>query len=221
MPLEGQAEILTVAAPQGPRLTYWDGGSDNSLISALSPPATQCVETGLAGDYRIVEPRQRIMGHLSLLVTTKSAYRHHISRAFVEAIESRKALSADLHDRVYTATQEAVMNAVLHGNLRIEAGLRDNLERFVEFHESIESKLARPETAGGMVRVDALWNSKMLYVVIRDSGDGYDRAAVPSLNETLDDSRTGSGRGLSILEAICDRVVLLHGGRAIKLGFRI
>ena len=220
MPLEGQAGISTGSAPQGPRLTYWDGGSDNSLISALSPPATQCVEAGLADAYRS-EPRQRIMGHLSLLVTTKSAYRHHISRAFVEAIESRKALSTDLHDRIYTATQEAVMNAVLHGNLRIEAGLRDNIERFMEFHESIERKLALPETSGGTVRVDALWNSKMLYVVIRDSGDGYDKAAVPSLSETLGDSPAGSGRGLSILEAICDRVVLLHGGRAIKLGFRI
>ena len=213
--------ISTASAPERPRLTYWDGGSNSSLISALSPPATQCVETGLANECQIAAPRHRIMGHLSLLVTTKSAYRHHISRAFVEAIESRTTLSSDLHDRIYTATQEAVMNAVLHGNLRIEAGLRDNLERFVEFHESIERKLALPEVAGGMVRVDALWNSKMLYVVIRDSGDGYDKAAMPALSETMGDSPAGSGRGLSILETICDRVVLLHGGRAIKLGFRI
>ena len=213
--------ISAASAPEGPRLTYWDGGSSNSLISALLPPATQCIEAGLASECQIAEPRQRIVGHLSLLVTTRSAYRHHISRAFVEAIESRTALSNDLHDRIYTATQEAVMNAVLHGNLRIEAGLRDNLERFVEFHESIERKLALPEVAGGMVRVDALWNSKMLYVVIRDSGDGYDKEAVPSLSETIGGSPAGSGRGLSILEAICDRVVLLHGGRAIKLGFRI
>ncbi|WKA29842.1 ATP-binding protein [Bradyrhizobium roseum] len=218
---EGQAIISTASAPKGPRLTYWDGGSSSSLISALSPPATQCIEADLADECQIAEPRHRIMGHLSLLVTTKSAYRHHISRAFVEAIESRTTLSNDLHDRIYTATQEAVMNAVLHGNLRIEAGLRDNLERFVEFHESIERKLALPEVAGGMVRVDALWNSKMLYVVIRDSGDGYDKAAVPSLSETIGDSPVGRGRGLSILETICDRVVLLHGGRAIKLGFRI
>lgn len=209
------------SAPQGPRLTYWDGASNNSLISALSPPATQCVEAGLAGDCDIVEPRQRIVGHLSLLVTTKSAYRHPISRAFVEAIESRKALPGELHDRIYTATQEAVMNAVLHGNLRIEGGLRDNLEHFVQFHESIERRLALPEIAGGLIRVDALWNSKMLYVVIRDSGDGYDKEAVPELTDTLTSGPIGSGRGLSILEAICDRVVLLHGGRAIKLGFHI
>lgn len=213
--------MLAASAPQGAKLTYWDGASNNSLISALSPPATQCVEAGLPEECHTAEPRQRIMGHLSLLVTTKSAYRHRISRAFVEAIESRTALSSDLHDRIYTATQEAVMNAVLHGNLRIEEGLRDNLEHFVEFHESIERKLALPEIAGGLIRVDALWNSKMLYVVIRDSGDGYDKADVPTLSDAISDTPAGSGRGLSILEAICDRVVLLHGGRAIKLGFNI
>jgi anti-sigma regulatory factor (Ser/Thr protein kinase) len=218
---QGQAEMLAASAPPGPKLTYWDGASNSSLISALSPPATQCVEAGLADECHIGEPRQRIMGHLSLLVTTRSAYRHPISRAFVEAIESRTALSNDLHDRIYTATQEAVMNAVLHGNLRIEGGLRDNLEHFVEFHESIEQKLALPEIAGGLIRVDALWNSKMLYVVIRDSGDGYEKADVPSLSDTIAGTPAGSGRGLSILEAICDRVILLHGGRAIKLGFRI
>jgi anti-sigma regulatory factor (Ser/Thr protein kinase) len=221
MPLEAQEAISAGSAPGGARLTYWDGASNNSLMSALSPPTTQCVETGLANEGHIRQPRQRIVGHLSLLVTTKSAYRHPISRAFVEAIESRTALSHDLHDRIYTATQEAVMNAVLHGNLRIEGGLRDNLDHFVEFHESIERKLALPEIAGGLIRVDALWNSKMFYVVIRDSGDGYEKEAVPLLSDTIAGTPAGSGRGLSILEAICDRVVLLHGGRAIKLGFHI
>lgn len=216
-----QAERSKACAPQGRRLTYWDGASDSSLKSALLPPTIQCVEADLANDCQIVEPRQRIVGHLSLLVTTKSAYRHPISRAFVEAIESRMALSSELHERIYTATQEAVMNAVLHGNLRIEGGLRNSLEHFPEFHESIERKLALPEIAGGLIRVDALWNSKMLHVVIRDSGDGYDRAAVPALSETVASSPPGSGRGLSILQEICDRVVLLHGGRAIKLGFQI
>jgi anti-sigma regulatory factor (Ser/Thr protein kinase) len=221
MPPQGQAGPLTASAPREPRLTYWDGASPNSLSSALSPPTTQCVEAGLADEARLCGPRRRILGHLSLLVTTKSAYRHPISRAFVEAIESRTALSSDLHDRIYTATQEAVMNAVLHGNLRIEGGLRDNLEHFVEFHDSIERKLAMPEIAGGLIRVDAVWNARKLYVIIRDSGDGYEKANVPLLSDTIAGTPAGSGRGLSILEAICDRVVLLHGGRAIKLGFNI
>lgn len=221
MQLEGRAQMSAASVPQGPRLTYWDGASKSSLISALSLPATQCIEAGLASACEIAEPRQRTMARLSLLVTTRSAYRLPISRAFVEAIESRMALSSDLRDRIYIATQEAVMNAVFHGNLRIEAGLRNSLESFVQFHESIERKLAQPEIAGGMVRVDALWSSKMLYVVVRDNGDGYHRTAVPSCNATPGGGLAGSGRGLSILDAVCDRVVLLHGGRAIKLGFRI
>jgi anti-sigma regulatory factor (Ser/Thr protein kinase) len=205
---------------QRPDFRCWDGVSVGSLTLALSPPVTECVEVDLLDQYNGTVHGQHILGHLSLLVTTKSAYRQPVGKAFVEAMAIRTPMPDDLRERIYTAIQEAMMNAVLHGNLRIGSGGRDTLEGLMQTHEMIEQMLAVPDGAGGAIRVDAIWNSKVLHVLIRDSGEGFTRRE-PSPEDIAESGRLASGRGLSILEAICDRVVLLHGGRTIKLGFNL
>ena len=214
-------EQTEVAAPERPDFRCWDGVSASSLTLALSPPVTECVEIDLLDQYNRSVHGQRILGHLSLMVTTKSAYRQPIGKAFVEAMASRTPLPEDLRERIYTAIQEAMMNAVLHGNLRIGSGSRDSLEGLTQTHELIEQMLAMPDGARSAIRVDAIWNSKVLHVLIRDSGEGFDKDEVSSPEDLAAAGQIASGRGLSILEAICDRVMLLHGGRTIKLGFNL
>jgi anti-sigma regulatory factor (Ser/Thr protein kinase) len=217
----GAAGEVEATVPERPDFRCWDGVSANSLTSALSPPVTQCVEVDLLDQCDRPVHSQRIHGHLSLTITTKSAYRQPVCKAFVEALASRTPLSPDLRERIHIGVQEALMNAVLHGNLKIHAGSRDSLEGVMLTHHYIERMLAVPEGARGMIRVDAIWNSRMLHVLIRDEGDGFRRTGRSSPEQLLAAGRIGSGRGLSILEAICDRVVLLHGGRTVKLGFNL
>jgi anti-sigma regulatory factor (Ser/Thr protein kinase) len=72
-----------------------------------------------------------------------------------------------------------------------------------------------------MIRVEAIWNASMLYVLVRDSGAGFDRTDLPLPDEVRAAGHIARGRGLAILEAFCDRLALLHGGTTIKLGFRL
>ncbi len=217
----GAAGEVEATVPERPDFRCWDGVSVNSLTSALSPPVTQCVEVDLLDQCDRPLHSQRIRGHLSLTITTKSAYRQPVCKAFVEALASRTPLSQDLRERIRTAVQEALMNAVLHGNLKIDSGKRDSLEGLMQTHHYIERMLAQPEGARGMIRVDAIWSPRMLHVLIRDRGDGFKRTGRPSPEELLAAGHIANGRGLSILESICDRVVLLHGGRTVKLGFNL
>jgi len=113
------------------------------------------------------------------------------------------------------------MNSVLHGNLAIESGLRDSLEGLTRAHQTIETLLASPQIARSMIRVEAIWNSSILYVLVRDSGAGFKRGELPSPAASQKAGHHGSGRGLGIVEAFCDRVALLNGGATIKLGFRL
>jgi anti-sigma regulatory factor (Ser/Thr protein kinase) len=165
--------------------------------------------------------RARIDGCLRLAVTTRSAYRHQVVKVFVGALAARIDLSRDLRERIHTAVQEAMMNSVLHGNLAIESGLRDSLEGLTTSHQAIERLLTSPKIARSMIRVEAIWNLGMLYVLVRDSGGGFERCGLPSPGAWQEADHRGSGRGLAIVEAFCDRVALLSGGATIKMGFRL
>jgi anti-sigma regulatory factor (Ser/Thr protein kinase) len=202
-----------------PCVTCWDGASEETLQAALAPPATQCVEADLIDDCGDdVVLAQPAPGRLSLVVTTRSAYRHSIVKAFINAMESRTPLSEDLRVRLYSAVQEALMNAVLHGNLGIDSELRGSLNGLLAAQDLIESKLSLPEVGRSKIRMEAIWNKSVLNVAIRDSGPGYDHECADGCPRS-DDS--ASGRGLAILQAFSDKVAVLNGGTTVQLEFRL
>jgi anti-sigma regulatory factor (Ser/Thr protein kinase) len=206
-------------------ITGWDGASADSLAHALRPPATDCIEADvlrLAPRTTSVQTRSRHTGsrrRLTLTLTTRSVYRHQVARIFVDALQARLDVPVDLHERVHTALQEAVMNAMLHGNLGLGSGLRDDLRALAASHAAIEARLASEQIARSMIRVEATWTRTILNLVVRDSGFGFSKTELPSEDERLAAGRVGSGRGLMILETLCDRVQLLRSGTTIELGF--
>jgi anti-sigma regulatory factor (Ser/Thr protein kinase) len=212
-----------IAASAAPAVTCWDGVSESSLARALSLPVTECMEVALidGNQYSQLSFRARIDGCLRLAVTTRSAYRHQVVKVFVGALAARIDFSRDLRERIHTAVQEAMINSVLHGNLAISSELRDSLEGLTTSHQAIERLLTSPQIARSMIRVEAIWNSTMLNVLVRDSGAGFKRSELPSPSAWRKAGHHGSGRGLAILEAFCDRIALLNGGATIKLGFRL
>ncbi len=209
------------AGRAAPGFTCWDGASEASLAQALSLPATECMEAALIDghQYSHLSFRARSDGCLRLAVTTRSAYRHQVVKAFVGAMAVRVDLSCELRERIHTAVQEAMINSVLHGNLAIGSGLRDSLEGLTTAHQAIETLLLSPQIARSMIRVEAIWNSSIVYILVRDSGAGFKRDQLPSSDERR--KADHSGRGLAILDAFCDRMALLNGGATIKMGFRL
>jgi anti-sigma regulatory factor (Ser/Thr protein kinase) len=199
----------------------WDGLAEASLALALAKPAVDCVEQDLLWTHRRKRRARAVCRHLGLVLTTRSAYRCSIARPFVAAVAERVELSEDVRERALTALQEAVMNAVLHGNLGLDSSLRDDLAGMDKTHETIERLLLSPQLALSAVRIDAVWNGSFLFILVRDSGAGFDRTELPTSEEWMAQGHIGSGRGFLILEAFCDRLALLRGGTLIKLGFRL
>ena len=200
-----------------PRLTSWDGGSEISLHLALRRPAMDCVETELM-DRDVRRRRPRAAGRLSLTVTTESAYRQPIAKAFAAGINDRLGCSNDLRQRMRTALQEAIMNAEMHGNLGLASQYRGSLQELAVSHDVIEELLDRPAVAHSAIGIDAIWNAKMLQIMVRDSGKGFARSK-PETSEALQSER-GHGRGLLLLEAFCDRVAVVNGGKTVKMVLR-
>ena len=203
-----------------PGFTCWDGLSEETLEAALSPPAAGCIEVDLIDECdKHVVFTQDAPGRLALVVTTRSAYRHLIVRAFIGAVARRTPLSEDLRVRIYSAAQEALMNAIFHGNLKIDPHLRDSLDGLLAAQKAIEIKLTSPQVARAMIRLEAIWDASTVHVVIRDSGEGYDSSG-PCARDGRNMCNGASGRGLDILEAFSDGVEVSNGGTTIKLEFR-
>jgi anti-sigma regulatory factor (Ser/Thr protein kinase) len=198
------------------RLTSWDGGSELSLHLALRQPATDCVEAEL--DHGVWRRRPRAINRLSLTVTTRSTYRQPIAKAFAAALADRLRCSPDLRQRIHTVIQEAMMNALMHGNLGLELQLREDLQGLAASHAVIEELLNRPAVAYSTIGVDAIWNTQMLHIMVRDSGKGYSRGRSEAPDALPSERR--HGRGLLILDTFCDRVSVVNGGTTVKLEFR-
>src|SRR5262249_45047351 len=106
-----------------PGVSLWDGASEQSLARALQPPVVYCVEQGLRD--ALLEAGG-LFHSLGLAVTTRAAFRLPVANAFVDAVDQRLQLDDDLRVRMLTVLHEAVINAVLHGNLGLGSSLRDN-----------------------------------------------------------------------------------------------
>ena len=207
-----------LSGDDGRRVTRWDGVSAVTLSEALAPPAVQCIEADLAiRNVRLLTVRKS-PECLSLTVTTRSAYKTFINRVFTNAIADRMHCSSDLRERVSTAVQEALMNAVLHGSLQIEPHLRNDFQSLLIVHEQIEAQLALERVAHSMIRVQALWSSTSLHILIRDEGEGIQAANPPPAQQDTGEERA-SGRGLLVLASMCDRFALIEGGRTAKMSF--
>ena len=101
----------------------------------------------------------------------------------------RYGYSSDSEFAIRIALEEAMVNAIKHGN-----GL----------------------DPGKKVHIESRVTPKRAEITIEDEGPGFDRAAVPdpTLEENLDKC---SGRGILLMEAYMDEVKYSNGGRRVRM----
>jgi CheY-like chemotaxis protein len=113
------------------------------------------------------------------------------------------------------AIDEALSNAILHGNLSIKtkysegdkSGTRDDI--YIE-------RLSHPEFAAKKVFVDATVNRDMLEVVIEDEGPGFNHGELPDPTDSENVFRY-HGRGIFVIKNIMDEVRYNEQGNRITL----
>jgi anti-sigma regulatory factor (Ser/Thr protein kinase) len=201
---------MAIGLPTAP--SVWDGRSEDTLALTLAPPASECIEAGLEIGPAI--RRRAWAGRRRLVVTisARAAYRLPISRIFVAALAQRMPLSEDMNQRVRTALQEALINAIVHGNLGMGSGERNTVQAMAAWQEAVEHRLENAPGGRAAIRIAARWSATILYVEIEDSGAGFSRDAAGA-------SHAGSGRGLPILAALTDHVSGLRGSNILEIGF--
>jgi hypothetical protein len=119
----------------------------------------------------------------------------------IETIMGMQGLHAERR-RLSTVVAELYSNALHHGLLKVDGGLRTSPEGFVAYMESCRVRLAalnegeirvrlrhRPRPDGGLLEIE-----------VEDTGDGFDFTRPPNPDVPF------GGRGRALVEALCEEV---------------
>jgi len=147
----------------------------------------------------------------ALALTSRAAYGIDLALAVVEAVTSR-AGSPFPPTGIRAALQEAISNALLHGNLGL--GSWDRPEDILAVGMRIGERLADPAYADRRIIITARWNQAEINLTVTDEGGGFDpaQARPGAANATC-------GRGLSIIASGTSAFRYADDGRTIAMSF--
>ncbi len=117
--------------------------------------------------------------------------------------------------RIGMALKEALLNAVVRGNLEMtDEATRDREDLLPEL---VQKRLgSQPELADRRVHVGIRIDPQQAVFVIRDDGNGFDTSSLPTKGDLglLDG---GSGRGIVLMRAFMDEVTYNDRGNEVTL----
>lgn len=105
--------------------------------------------------------------------------------------------------QVGIAVQEAIRNAMHHGNLEVSSELRH--ESSVKYNAKVSERLEDEEYANRRVVVEAQFAGTVFRCSVRDEGPGFDPALVPDPTDPENLLKT-SGRGMYLISMFMDSV---------------
>jgi anti-sigma regulatory factor (Ser/Thr protein kinase)/CheY-like chemotaxis protein len=108
--------------------------------------------------------------------------------------------------RVNMALEEAMLNAIYHGNLEVSSKLRNDPERGDQpYRELIEQRRRQSPYRERKVTVKASFSPEQAYFIITDQGPGFDPNSLPDPTDP-ENIELASGRGLLLIRTFMDEV---------------
>ena len=122
--------------------------------------------------------------------------------------------------RTCVALEEALVNAIHHGNLEVASALRQKDDN--AYYDLIKERRPKPPYCHRRVQVHVKMNEVEAEFVIRDEGPGFDVATLPDPRDP-ENLEKAMGRGIMLMRTFMDEVIFNAKGNSvtmIKLGNR-
>jgi|GEM_PF-1691474 len=116
--------------------------------------------------------------------------------------------------RVAVALEEAILNAIYHGNLEISSELKENGDE--PFHAKVRERQCSSPYRERIVRLVSCVSPHRALFVIADEGPGFDVANLPDPTDPMNWLKP-SGRGLLLMRAFMDTVRYNTAGNTVTL----
>ena len=134
---------------------------------------------------------------------------------YLDSLLSRtRFCDANARMRVCVALNEALMNAIQHGNLEVSSELRQVDENV--FRDMVRKRSQEPPYCDRRVYCRVSMTVDEAVYAIRDSGPGFDPTGLPDPYDPANLERVG-GRGLLLIRTFMDRVTHNDTGNEITL----
>jgi anti-sigma regulatory factor (Ser/Thr protein kinase) len=137
--------------------------------------------------------------HISLSLTTETAFKQPVADFFTAHIARKRAIAAETMSDIKTCLQEAVMNAIIHGNLIIEHS-GDEIDGFQHYLDQIALRIEDELLGLKRVSVFAWFTDVSITICVSDQGKGFELEQ-PAIDETKP-----YGRGLALIRCLASRV---------------
>ena len=121
--------------------------------------------------------------------------------------------------QLYTVFSELFSNALDHGILNLDSSLKVTADGFAKYYMERATRLANLSDGSIKVFVSHQPNQEggILTIRIEDSGDGFD---VEKKQVSLESNVGNSGRGIQLLDTICEKVEYLGKGNIVEATYR-
>ncbi len=217
--------------PQVPVVVMSSRGTEESVIQALLRGAASYVSKhSLTGDllstvHNVLgaAARERIQVRL-LGCITRSEYAFvlqndstlfHPLISFLQEAVGQMGL-CDSHDRTRlgVALEEALANAMYHGNLEVSSQLRE--EGNSEYHNLVDQRRRQAPYRDRRIYVEASLTRRQAVFTIRDEGPGFDPTILPDPTDP-DNLEKVSGRGILLMRSFMDEVSYNELGNTVTM----
>lgn len=116
--------------------------------------------------------------------------------------------------RVGVALDEALVNALYHGNLELSSDLRDSDD--ATYRQMIRERQQTPPYRDRRIFVDAQLTNEEVAIRIRDEGPGFDPSSLPDPTDPANLENIG-GRGVMLMRTFMDDIEFNDDGNQVTL----
>lgn len=194
---------------------FFSLSENENLADILEKPSYIFIEYGA---------RHQILDHLGmardnecdlfLSLTTKNAYQFPVAQIFCQKLGKQFCLSPAKALDIQTCVQEALINAIVHGNLCVQSEF-SSYTAFESYCQQIQLRLLAPTFCNRRIHL-SVWNAyPYLTICVQDEGNGLTSLTAGDIEYTP------HGRGLSLIHAFSESSWLGQDNRALYMRFHV
>lgn len=221
-------QLIEERSPSVPVILMSGQGSESLAVDAIEAGASSYVpkkelQARLCPTIKqVLMARNSERANDALLESIEDAryrFRFDNDPAFIPALvsllqqmaEGMRLLTPESRTQFGVAIDEAVINAIYHGNLELPTDMLPDVRRSLrngEAVELIESRRKESPFVQRGVEVQALLSTDLIEVTIRDDGSGFDHEAL---------ANNKANRGITLIKSHVDEVSFNEAGNEIRL----